>query len=75
VGNCGLRPLRYAGGVTTFVSSVNLNEVTTVIRSSAVLILLGEYISQFDLQPAQDCLQLVQCNVVLAPFNAVKSGV
>jgi hypothetical protein len=73
--NCGLRSLRYAGGVTTFVSSAYPNEVTIMIRSFAVSILLREYIFQLDLQPAQDRLQLAQSNVVFAPFDTVEGGV
>lgn len=37
--------------------------------------LFREYIFQFDLQPGQDRLQLVQRNVVLAAFNPVERGV
>ena len=73
--NCGLRSLRYAGGVTISVSSGYPNEVTIMIRSFAVSILLREYIFQLDLQPAQNRLQLVQRNVMLAPFNMMKGGV
>ena len=75
MGNCGLRSLRYADGVTTFISSGYPNGVTNAIRSFAVSILVREYIFQLDLQPTQDRLQLAQRNVVFAPFDTVEGSV